>query len=619
MQKHKQRQWQFSLLYLVVAVILFYILQKGGQSGQPKSLSYTEFVSEVRAGHLAEVSISADDLTGTLTEDAAKSEGVKTITAARLPNIPDAALLQDLENQHVKLIGRIENSNSWGALLLSWLLPLLILGAIWGYGLYKVRRGASGPLTFGKNRAKIYDQSSANKLNFGDVAGVDEAKAELFEVVDFLRNPQKYQRLGGRIPKGVLLVGAPGTGKTLLARAVAGESGVPFFSISGSEFVEMFVGVGAARVRDLFEQAKQKAPCIIFIDELDAVGKSRASGRGAFVGNDEREQTLNQLLVEMDGFDASKGLIIMGATNTPEVLDPALLRPGRFDRQVVIDKPDLAGREEILVLHAKSVKLAPEVDLKTIAARTPGMVGADLANVINESALLAARRGAEAVEMRDLEEAIDRVTLGLEKKKRVMTAEEKERVAYHEAGHALVGFSVEHADPVYRVSIISRGIGSLGHTLQLPTQERYLLTRTELEDRIAVMLGGRVAEEIIYDGVISTGASDDLERASELIRQMVTRFGMSERLGDLTYGRPLNARFLSSPFETDDRNYSEETARAIDDETRRIMDQIHERVKQILSKRVDELREITAVLVKKETLDRTELDALLKKKPEAAD
>jgi cell division protease FtsH len=619
MQKHKQRQWQFTVLYVIAAAILFYFIQRGAQSAQPKSISYTEFVSEARAGHLAEVAIGADELTGKLTDDAAASEGVKSVTAARLPNIADSSLLQDLETNHVNIIGRAETQSWWGALLLSWLLPMLIIGGIWAYGLYKVRSASSGPLTFGKNRAKIYDQSSANKLTFRDVAGADEAKAELFEVVDFLQNPQKYQRLGGRIPKGVLLVGAPGTGKTLLARAVAGESRVPFFSISGSEFVEMFVGVGAARVRDLFEQAKQKAPCIIFIDELDAVGKSRASSRGAFVGNDEREQTLNQLLVEMDGFDASKGLIIMGATNTPEVLDPALLRPGRFDRQVVIDKPDLAGREEILRLHAQNVKLAPDVDLKAIAARTPGMVGADLANVINEGALLAARRDAESVEMRDLEEAIDRVTLGLEKKKRVMTPEEKERVAYHEAGHTLVAFSVEHADPVYRVSIISRGVGSLGHTLQLPTQEKYLLTRPELEDRIAVMLGGRVAEEIVYDGVISTGASDDLERASELIRQMVTRFGMSDRMGNLTYGRPAGARFLTSPFEGEDRNYSEETARAIDQETRRIMDQIHERVREILRKRVEELRDITAILIKKETLDREELDSLLKKRPAAAD
>jgi cell division protease FtsH len=466
-------------------------------------------------------------------------------------------------------------------------------------------------MSFGKTRAKIYDRASASNVTFGDVAGVDEAETELIEVVDFLKNPQKYQKLGGRIPKGVLLVGPPGTGKTLLAKAVAGEAGVPFFSISGSEFVEMFVGVGAARVRDLFEQAKSKAPCIIFIDELDAIGKSRSAGRGALMSNDEREQTLNQLLAEMDGFDTSKGVILMAATNTPEVLDPALLRAGRFDRQVVVDRPDLQGREAILKVHARSVKLDPQVELKTIAARTPGMVGADLANVVNEAALLAARRVAEAVEMRDFEEAIDRVMLGLEKKSRVMSSAEKERVARHEAGHALVALSVEHADPVHRVSIIPRSIGALGHTLQLPTEEKFLMTRPELEDQLAVMLGGRAAEEIIYEGVVSTGAANDLERASELTRQMVTRFGMSERLGRLTYGRPGATRFLSSPFGAEERNYSERTAEQIDEDTRRIMDESYERVKTILTNRRAELERIADALIAKETLNREEIDQLL--------
>ena len=348
---------------------------------------------------------------------------------------------------------------------------------------------------------KIHDQSTEINVSFKDVAGVDEAKTELTEVVDFLKQPRKYQQLGGRIPKGVLLVGPPGTGKTLLAKAVSGEAGVPFFSISGSEFIEMFVGVGAARVRDLFEQAKQKAPCIIFIDELDAIGKSRAGGRGGIFSNDEREQTLNQLLAEMDGFDTSKGVIIMAATNTPEVLDAALMRAGRFDRQIIVDRPDLAGREAILEIHVSKIKLSPDADLKVIAARTPGMVGADLANIVNEAALLAVRRNAGHVQMRDLEEAIDRVMLGLEKKNRVMTASDKERVAYHETGHALVALSVEHAVPVYRVSIIPRSVGALGHTLQLPTEERYLMTLPELEDQITVMMGGRAAEESVYDGV----------------------------------------------------------------------------------------------------------------------
>jgi len=618
MEPHKKRQWQFTLLYLLIAAAFLYFLQRSATSGQPKQISYSEFISDLQGGKLAEVSVSKDSLNGKLTDEAAKQENAKSITAVRLPDVSDTSLYQQLQAAHVKIVGESDSGQGWLPILLSWLVPLVLIAGIWGYGLYRVRQAGSGPLTFGKNKAKIYDQSSANKVTFKDVAGVDEAKDELVEVVDFLKNPDKYQRLGGRIPKGVLLVGGPGTGKTLLAKAVAGEAGVPFFSISGSEFVEMFVGVGAARVRDLFEQAKTKAPCIIFIDELDAIGKSRSSARGAFMSNDEREQTLNQLLVEMDGFDASKGLIIMAATNTPEVLDPALLRPGRFDRQVVIDKPDLKGREDILHVHARNVKLAPAVDLKTIAARTPGMVGADLANIINEAALLAARRGAAMVEMRDLEEAIDRVTLGLEKKNRIMTPAEKERVAYHEAGHTLVAFSVSNADPVYRVSIVSRGIGALGHTLQLPTQEKYLLTKPEIEDRIAVMMGGRAAEALIYDGVVSTGASNDLDRASELARQMVTRFSMSDKMGVLTYGKPMESRFLAPGFTSEERNYSEQTAIQIDQEVRKITDRIYERVAEILKNRRGDLETITGVLIQKETLDRDEIEALLKQAQQPA-
>jgi cell division protease FtsH len=409
----------------------------------------------------------------------------------------------------------------------------------------------------------------------------------------------------------VLLIGPPGTGKTLLARAVAGEAQVPFFSISGSEFVEMFVGVGAARVRELFDEAKKKSPCIVFIDELDAIGKSRSSGRGLILSHDEREQTLNQLLVEMDGFDSTNNVIIMAATNTPEVLDPALLRAGRFDRQVLVDRPDLEGRLAILQVHAKKIRLAPAVDLRTIAARTPGMVGADLANVINEAALLAARRSASEVAQSDLEAAIDRVMLGLEKKSRVMSAEEKRRVAYHEAGHALVALSVPNADPVHRVSIIPRTTGALGHTLQLPTQERYLMTQPQLEDQIAVMLGGRAAEDSVFNGVISTGAADDLRRATELARQMVTRFGMSKRLGNVTYGQPVESRFLSSAFHADARDYSERTAEEIDHEVRRIIDELYDRVKAIIERRRADLDRIVNRLMEKETLNERELDELL--------
>lgn len=617
MEKPNLLQWRFSLLYLLMMAAILYLIPSFFTAPRPKEVSYNEFVGEIRAGHIIEVNITERELLGILKEDPAKKQaGEQKIAASRLPGMDETALLKDLQDHQVKFSGRIEARSGWLEMALSFLLPFLLISLIFGYGLRRAGQAPGEALTFGKNRAKIYDQSSQIKVTFADVAGVDEAEAELVEVVDFLKNPQKYQQLGGRIPKGVLLLGPPGTGKTLLAKAVAGESGVAFFSISGSEFVEMFVGVGAARVRDLFEQAKQKAPCIIFIDELDAIGKSRSAGRGMIMSNDEREQTLNQLLVEMDGFDTSKGVIMIAATNTPEVLDPALLRAGRFDRQVIVDRPDLEGREEILQVHARNVKLGADVDLKTIAARTPGMVGADLANVMNEAALLAARRGASAVEMRDLEEAIDRVMLGLEKKHRVMSEEEKKRVAYHETGHTLVALTVTHADPVHRVSIIPRSIGALGHTLQLPTQERFLMTKSEIEDQLAVMLGGRAAEELVYQGEISTGAANDLERASELARQMVTRFGMSERLGHLTYGRPLTSRFLPSSFSAEERNYSERTAELIDEETRQIVDETYERVKTILTSRHEELERIAQELIRQETLDRNELEQLLTPSPQ---
>jgi len=597
------------LAYLLALAILWYSFQRSSAPAQPKQISYSEFLSEVRTGHVAEVGIDEQLFIATLKVDPAKKEAAQQISTQRLPGMDETALLGDLEAQHVTFSGHITKS-SWWSLLLPWVIPILFLVLISGYANRRLGQ-TPGPLTFGKSRAKIHDQSTEINVSFKDVAGVDEAKTELMEVVDFLKQPKKYQQLGGRIPKGVLLVGPPGTGKTLLAKAVSGEAGVPFFSISGSEFIEMFVGVGAARVRDLFEQAKQKAPCIIFIDELDAIGKSRAGGRGGIFSNDEREQTLNQLLAEMDGFDTSKGVIIMAATNTPEVLDAALMRAGRFDRQVIVDRPDLEGREAILKIHVGKVTLSPDADLKVIAARTPGMVGADLANIVNEAALLAVRRNGNQVQMRDLEEAIDRVMLGLEKKNRVMTASDKERVAYHETGHALVALSVEHAVPVYRVSIIPRSVGALGHTLQLPTEERYLMTLPELEDQITVMMGGRAAEESVYNGVISTGAGDDLQRASELIRQMVMRFGMSDRLGHLTYGAPHNAQFLRFPFTSEERNYSEKTSEAIDEEVRRISDRLYLRAKTVLTSRRAELERIARELILKETLDRRQIELLL--------
>jgi cell division protease FtsH len=612
MEKLKKRQWIFSLVYVAWAVLTVYLVNRSMAQPGPKPVPYSEFVSEAQGGHLDQVRITDQQFIGRIKQPSGK-KGESWIATDRLPNIDETSIVQVLEAHGVKFWGHIQSPSWWGQLL-GWFGPLLFLAAIYGYGMWRMRKGA-GPLSIGRNRAKIHDESTKFDTTFDDVAGVDEAKAELVEIVDFLKNPQKYQRLGGRIPKGVLLVGAPGTGKTMLARAVSGEARVPFFSISGSDFVEMFVGVGAARVRDLFEQAKLKAPCIIFIDELDAIGKRRATGTMAFVGHDEREQTLNQLLVEMDGFDSSRGVIIMAATNTPEVLDPALTRPGRFDRQVVIDRPDVKGREAILKVHARKLPLAPDVDLSVIAQRTPGMVGADLANIVNEAALMGARRGAEKIGMQDFEDAIDRVTLGFEQRTRLLSPDDKQRVAWHEAGHALAALSLPHADIVHRVSIIPRSIGALGHTLQLPTDEKYLLTKPELEDRLAVMLGGRAAEEIIYKGVVSTGAGDDLQKASELARQMVMHFGMSEHLGPLTYGQAMTSRFLRAPWVPEEKNYSERTAEQIDDDVRQLVDGLYEHVKKILEQRRHQLEVVVEELMRKETLDRAELEKVIASTP----
>ena len=603
-------RWHLLGAFLLIAAGGFYLIQWGLDAPDPKEVYYSEFISEVRAGRVASVTITDDQLVGVLKTDGATGDkaAVTQISAYRLPGIDEAALLKELDARQVSFTGH--DSSSLLPKFLGGLLVLLVLGAV-GFGVWRVKAGAGGLMGFGKTGGKIYQETDGAKLTFNDVAGIDESKAELAEVVDFLKQPGKYQKLGGRVPRGLLLVGPPGTGKTLLAKAVAGEADVPFFSISGSEFVEMYVGVGAARVRSLFKRAKRVAPCIIFIDELDAIGKSRSNDRRQGPNNEEREQTLNQLLVEMDGFDTSTAVIVVAATNTPEVLDPALVRPGRFDRQILVDRADLKGREAILRIHARNVKLAPGVDLNTIAARTAGMVGADLANVINEAALLGARRQAEVIEMRDLEEAIDRVLLGLEKKNRVMNEKERQRVAYHETGHALIALSVEHADPVHRVSIIPRSIGALGHVLQLPTEERYLMTKPEIEDQLAVMLGGRASEEIVYDGVVSTGASNDLERASELVRQMVTRYGMSDKLGQLTYGRTNSSRHLNSTPGPEERNYSEHTAQMIDQESRCMLDEIYGRVLKILMDRREDLERVAQELMRKETLDREDLRRLL--------
>jgi len=615
MRPRLNQRIQFSLAYVLVAAMVLLLLQSWLQAPRTVEIPMSKFLELVRTDKVEKVALTEKEIRGLAKPDALPSapggpgerirqwlgsdNEVRVFTVTRIPGVDEAPLITDLEKHHVEFTGRIE-STFVRDLFFGWIIPLGVMVAIWMFLMRRVGGGPTQALSFGRSKHKIFDRKEL-KTTFADVAGVDEAKAELVEIVDFLKNPKKYQRLGGRIPKGVLLVGPPGTGKTLLARAVAGEADVPFFTLSGSEFVEMFVGVGAARVRDLFEQAKDKAPCIIFIDELDAIGKSRAGSTGFIGGHDEREQTLNQLLAEMDGFDSSKGVILVAATNRPEVLDQALLRPGRFDRQVVVDKPDLRGREAILRLHARAVVLAPGVDLGVIAARTPGFAGADLANIVNEAALLAARKEKTAVEMADFEEAIDRVVAGLEKKSRVLSEKERDIVAHHEMGHALVATSVAHADPVHKVTIIPRGIAALGMTYQLPTEERFLMTRSELDDRIAVLLGGRVAEELVY-GEISTGAHNDLERASEIARLMVTKYGMSERLGLATYGEhaPL---FLKGSGVGGEREYSEETARAIDEEVRTILERTHDRVRGILTTKKAVLVAAAQELKRTETLE----------------
>jgi cell division protease FtsH len=625
MKPRIRQQARFSALYIAGAVIVLIFLQSWLLTPQAQEIPISRLVEWVREERVARVSFGEREIRGVLKEPIADApapapQWLARLTgwtpgvlfaAVRIPGADDAALLRELEAHKVEFSGRVE-STLVRDLIFGWLLPIGVMAGIWIFLMRRMGGGPTQALTFGRSKVKIYDRKEL-KTTFADVAGVDEAKAELVEVVDFLRNPQKYQRLGGRIPKGVLIVGPPGSGKTLLARAVAGEADVPFFFLSGSEFVEMFVGVGAARVRDLFEQAKEKAPCIVFIDELDAIGKSRAGATGFVGGHDEREQTLNQLLVEMDGFDSSKGVIIMAATNRPEVLDAALLRAGRFDRQVVVDRPDVRGREAILRVHARHVQLAPEVSLQVIAARTPGFAGADLANILNEAALLAARKGKEAVEQADLEEAIDRVVAGMERRSRVLSETERDIVAHHEMGHALVASSVPHADPVHKVSIIPRGVAALGITYQLPTEDRYILRQSELEDRIAVMLGGHAAEELVY-GELSTGAHNDLERAAAVARAMVMRYGMSERLGPLTFGGEGGPGFLrrnGSGWEGGEREYSEETARAIDEEVRRIVDQTYERVRALLGAKKDVLLRAAEVLKVRETLEGDELRRLL--------
>ncbi|HTH01083.1 MAG TPA: ATP-dependent zinc metalloprotease FtsH [Vicinamibacterales bacterium] len=589
-----------SAMWYVLAVFLllalgqaFYFSMAGGET-----ISYSDFKQRVRDGSVQEVVVAEERVRGAMKGGPKGTHPFVTI------RIEDPKLLEDLEKAGVKFTG--EAPNKWLAEIVGWIIPIIFLIALWSFFFRRMGGAEGGVMSFARSRAKIYADDDV-KVRFADVAGVDEAEDELREIVEFLKNPKKYTTIGGRIPKGVLLVGPPGTGKTLLARAVAGEAKVPFFSLSGSEFVEMFVGVGAARVRDLFAQAEVKAPCIVFIDELDALGKVRI--QTPMGSHEEREQTLNQLLAEMDGFDGRKGVIIMGATNRPEVLDPALLRPGRFDRQVLVDKPDVRGREEILRIHVKLVKLAEGVDLKVIAARTAGFAGADLANLVNEAALLAARKDKRAVEMKDFDEAIDRLIAGLEKK-RVMSDKERRIVAYHESGHAIVASVLPGLDPVHKISIVQRGFGALGYTMQLPLEDRYLLTREDLQSQLSVLLAGRSAEEIAF-GRISTGAQNDLQRATDIARSMVTEFGMSDLLGAVNYDGNKRPLFIDSPFASERGNYSEETALKIDAEVKRILGEAHETARRVLRDRRATLDALSERLLEKEVIEADELKLIM--------
>jgi cell division protease FtsH len=596
-----------SLWYGLAFVLLLFLVQMYYLTPNGRDLPYSEFKTLVRNGDIAEVAIGDQVIRGKVKQapggDAKQS---KQFTTTRVD--PDPKLTEELEAHGVKYNGEL--ANKWLPDLLGWIVPLLFFVGIWGFFFRRMGGAEGGVMSFARSRAKIYADDEVT-VRFADVAGVDEAEDELKEIVEFLKTPKKYTNLGGRIPKGVLLVGPPGTGKTLLARAVAGEAKVPFFSLSGSEFVEMFVGVGAARIRDLFQQAEAKAPCIVFIDELDALGKVRV--QSPMGSHEEREQTLNQLLAEMDGFDSRKGVIIMGATNRPEVLDPALLRPGRFDRQVLVDKPDVKGREEILRIHAKGVKVAPNVDLKIVAARTAGFAGADLANLVNEAALLAARSDKTSVDMRDFESAIDRLVAGLEKK-RVMSTKERQIVAYHESGHAIVASVMPGLDPVHKISIVQRGFGALGYTMQLPLEDRYLMTRSDLLGQLAVLLGGRTAEEIAL-GEISTGAQNDLQRATDIARAMVTEFGMSDALGAINYDGNKRARFLDIPLPQERGLYGEETAQKIDGEIERILTDAHNTARSVLTAHRDKLELITRRLLEIEVMEGDELRALLAETP----
>ncbi|WP_396333402.1 ATP-dependent zinc metalloprotease FtsH [Burkholderia anthina] len=617
-----KKSFDYSGLLIPIAFAVLVAIQLLMYQPAAASISYSDFHRLVAARLVDDLEIGQSSISGTLRMPeagaalpASDAAGVKKagppwrFTTNR---VSDEGLVPMLTAAGIRYRGAADTG--WIGTLATWIFPLIGFVVIWSVMMR--RPGGMRDLNgMGKSRARVYVQQETG-ITFDDIAGIDEAKAELQQIVAFLRNPERYQRLGGKIPKGVLIVGAPGTGKTLLARAVAGEAAVPFFTISGSAFVEMFVGVGAARVRDLFEQAQQSAPCIVFIDELDALGKAR--GVGLMSGNDEREQTLNQLLVEMDGFQANSGVIIMAATNRPEILDPALLRPGRFDRHIAIDRPDLTGRKQILAVHTKRVKLAPEVDLTELAQRTPGFVGADLANVVNEAALHAAELGKPAIGMADFDEAIDRAMTGMERKSRVMNEQEKRTIAYHESGHAMVAQSRVHCDPVKKVSIIPRGIAALGYTQQVPTEDRYVLRRSELLDRLDVLLGGRVAEELVF-GDVSTGAQNDLERATALARHMVMQYGMSDTIGLATFDDAAQQNGGAGVWTPGDGRCSEHTAQLIDEEVRALLEDAHARVTATLGEHRDALERIAHSLLQHESIDHDMLVALITPPDEAGE
>ncbi|MDY6838083.1 MAG: ATP-dependent zinc metalloprotease FtsH [Thermodesulfobacteriota bacterium] len=596
-----EKQHKFSVWYVLIAVWVVLILHNLIiQMFAIERVPYSEFVRALQEGRITEVAITQDRLQGKMKVAENGQEVEKAFTTVRV----DPDLSELLEKYNVAFKGVIESNFLKN--LASWILPLLLFFGIWYFMMRRFAAQQGSFLTLGKKKARVYMEDEVG-VTFDDAAGVDESKEELIEVVEFLKSPEKFTRLGGKLPKGILLVGPPGTGKTLLAQAVAGESGVPFFSMSGSEFVELFVGMGAARVRDLFAQAKEKAPCIIFVDELDALGKAR--GIGVTGGHDEREQTLNQLLVEMDGFDPTLGVILMAATNRPEILDPALLRPGRFDRHILVDRPDKKGREEILKVHMKGITVAKDVDVGTIAGMTPGFVGADLANLVNEAALLAVRHNKDQVGMAEFEAAVERIVAGLEKKNRLINEKEREIVAYHEVGHALVALSLPGADPVRKISIVPRGVAALGYTLQVPTEDRFLMSRSELLNKIAVALGGRAAEEIQFQD-ISTGAHNDLSRATDIARSMVKQYGMSKELGHIYFEKERQGQFANFGMPSE-KDYSEQTAQVIDGEIKAILDGQYQVAKGILTKHKKVLDEGAALVLKEENIEGAQLKVLL--------